>query len=237
MNSVNLIGRLTADPAHHERPGTTGRAACGSPCSAPARTARTAAPTTSTSPSFGRQAEICAQYLAKGRKIAVTRPAARTASGTARTAAARSSRSIAETVDFLDRAAGDDDRAGASSRPPRRAGAARRDARAGASRQTAALNGERHATPHIYHHHKRTRPATGTGDRRPARRALRQRQRHRAAAQRRPHPAAGRQRATAGRDCAPTRSHRRSTGRSTARSSTTSESGRNAASSPPTSAS
>jgi len=72
MNSVNLTGRLTQAPELHERSGTKVgrlRLAVQRPRSSDGedRGADYVDVTT-----FGRQAEVCEGYLAKGRRIAIT---------------------------------------------------------------------------------------------------------------------------------------------------------------------
>ena len=71
MNSVNLIGRLTADPTIAERKGTqVGNLRLA--VQRPRKDGEDQGADYVDVTVFGRQAETCAQYLAKGRKIAVT---------------------------------------------------------------------------------------------------------------------------------------------------------------------
>ena len=70
MNSVNLIGRLTADPTLNERKGIqVGNLRLA--VQRPRKDGEDQGADYVDVTVFGRQAEICKQYLAKGRKIAV----------------------------------------------------------------------------------------------------------------------------------------------------------------------
>ncbi len=67
MNAVTLIGNLTKDPEMRGE-GETRSASCASPSTAPAKDE----PLYINVAAFGRQAESCARYLAKGRAVAVS---------------------------------------------------------------------------------------------------------------------------------------------------------------------
>jgi single-strand DNA-binding protein len=70
MNSVALIGRLTRDPELRHVEGLDGRAVCDlriAVSNGPDKP-----PTYVDVSSFDRQAEACAQYLAKGRQVGVS---------------------------------------------------------------------------------------------------------------------------------------------------------------------
>ena len=70
MNSVNLIGRLTADPTLNERKGIqVGNLRLA--VQRPRKDGEDQGADYVDVTVFGRQAEICKEYLAKGRKIAV----------------------------------------------------------------------------------------------------------------------------------------------------------------------
>ena len=70
MNSVNLIGRLTADPTLTERKGIqVGNLRLA--VQRPRKDGEDQGADYVDVTVFGRQAEICKEYLAKGRKIAV----------------------------------------------------------------------------------------------------------------------------------------------------------------------
>jgi single-strand DNA-binding protein len=70
MNSVNLIGRLTADPTLTERKGIqVGNLRLA--VQRPRKDGEDQGADYVDITVFGRQAEICKEYLAKGRKIAV----------------------------------------------------------------------------------------------------------------------------------------------------------------------
>ncbi len=130
-----------------------------------ARTARTAARTSSTSTVFGRQAETCAEYLAKGRRIAVEgrlhhdewdgreRPPPPEARGHRRTASSSSTRASPRATPSPSR----------PSRPRRRR---RGLGRAPGHRPpaSAAPERERHATGHV-DHRGRARPGRHPLDR------------------------------------------------------------------------
>ena len=70
MNSVNLIGRLTADPTLNERKGTqVGNLRLA--MQRPRKDGEDQGADYVDITVFGRQADTCSQYLAKGRKVAI----------------------------------------------------------------------------------------------------------------------------------------------------------------------
>ena len=100
---------------------------------------------------FGRQAEVCADYLAKGRRIAVEGRLHHD-EWDGENGRRQKLEVIAQSVEFLDSAQGRRRaRRADASRSPRSTAKQRRDARPGASRQPAQPEGERHATRHKYH--------------------------------------------------------------------------------------
>jgi single-strand DNA-binding protein len=73
MNSINLVGRLTRDPELRETKGDTN--VCGMRLAIPRRrngSGEEPAPVYVDVTAFGKQAENCSEYLAKGRRIAVS---------------------------------------------------------------------------------------------------------------------------------------------------------------------
>ena len=151
MNAVHLIGRLTQDVELRERGETKvaqlrlavprGRDKNGEDRGADFVDVVC----------FGRQAEVCADYLAKGRRIAVEGRLHHD-EWDGENGRRQKLEVIAQSVEFLDARKAD-------SRARRADGARRRvarreqwrDARPGASRQPAQPEGERHATAHFYH--------------------------------------------------------------------------------------
>ena len=71
MNSVNLIGRLTRDPELRSTAGGTTVGALRIAVQRPKKDGEDQGADYVDVTTFGRQAEVCAEYLGKGRRIAV----------------------------------------------------------------------------------------------------------------------------------------------------------------------
>ncbi len=105
MNNCQLIGRLTADVVLHER-SETKVAQLRLAVQRPRKNGEDRGADYIDVTVFGRQAETCAQYLSKGRKIAVTGRLSHSEWTDKDGSRRQKLEVVATTVDVLDRAAG-----------------------------------------------------------------------------------------------------------------------------------
>jgi len=103
MNNCQLIGRLTADPTIAERKGTQ-VANLRVAIQRPRKDGEDQGADYVDVTVFGRQAQTCAQYLAKGRKIAVSGRLSHSEWNAEDGSRRQKLEVVANTVDFLDRA-------------------------------------------------------------------------------------------------------------------------------------
>ena len=109
MNSVNLVARLTSEPVVRSTAGGTQVASLRLAVPRPRRDGEDQGADYVDVVVFGRQAETCAQYLTKGRKVAVNGRLAHS-EWTAEDGTRRQRLEvIANTVEFLDRPANTDE--------------------------------------------------------------------------------------------------------------------------------
>jgi single-strand DNA-binding protein len=107
MNSVNLIGRLTADVVLHER-SETKVAQLRLAIQRPRRNGEQRGADFVDVVVFGRQAETCAEYLGKGRKVAIAGRLSHSEWAADDGSRRQKLEVVANQVDFLDRPADGD---------------------------------------------------------------------------------------------------------------------------------
>jgi single-strand DNA-binding protein len=104
MNNCQLIGRLTNDPAVRETGNGTSVASLRLAVQRPRRNGEDQGADYVDVTVFGRQAETCVEYLAKGRKVAVTGRLHHSEWKAEDGSRRNKLEVVATTVDFLDRA-------------------------------------------------------------------------------------------------------------------------------------